>query len=96
MKKTKKQQKNKSSERDKFTVVLENIDDKITLLAENQGSLSKKFDGLETRFDKLENSVEIIKNDIAEIKFELKRKVYYDEFEKLEKRVIRLEKVLTK
>ncbi|EKE16065.1 MAG: hypothetical protein ACD_11C00047G0002 [uncultured bacterium] len=79
---------------------LENMSDGIGIIAEQQGELTKKidkleegFDGLEGRFDGLERKIDQMQGDISEIKYELKRKVGYDEFEKLEKRVMKLEKL---
>ena len=66
--------------------MLESMNDGIKIIAETQEDIVKRLGGLE-------DSLEIIKSDVTEIKFELKRKVSYDEFEKLEKRVIRLEKL---
>lgn len=53
---------------------------------EGQGILTDKVDNMQ-------QDIDTIKQDVADIKFELKRKVSYDEFEKLENRVARLEKV---
>lgn len=84
----KKNQKNESGEMFSSSEVmslLENMNDGISVLAEQQQGLLERFDGLEGKFDRMQE-------DISEIKYELKRKVYYNEFEKLEKRVLRLEK----
>jgi polyhydroxyalkanoate synthesis regulator phasin len=83
------QKKNKKGESFEFGQVmsmLENINDGIKILAEDQ--LDIKKDIKEMRGD-----ISILKEDVTEIKFELKRKVSYDEFEKLERRVIKLEKL---
>lgn len=48
--------------------------------------------GMRKDIVEMKKDIEIIKADIAAIKFELKRKVSWDEFEALEKRVLVLEK----
>ena len=59
-------------------VVLEHVDDKISLVAEQHGDIQK--------------NIEIIKTDIEFIKHGLKRKVDVEEFAALERRVSILEK----
>ena len=66
--------------------MLENMNDGIKIIAEQQQDMSKDI-------REIKEDMNIVKSDIAEIKFELKRKVSYDEFEKLEKRVVKLEKL---
>jgi hypothetical protein len=73
--------------------MLENMNDGIKVIAETQGDVIKRLDNLESDVKVVKADINIIKSDITEIKFELKRKVSYDEFEKLEKRVVRLEKL---
>lgn len=86
--------------------MLEQMSDGIGVIAEAQGEtnqrlgvLETRFDGLETRFDGLESKIDrlqedmdIVKSDVAKIKTDLKRKVDYDEFEKLEKRMLKVER----
>ena len=88
--------------------LLENMNDGIKLLAESQSHLIKKvdnletrfdgletrFDGLETRFDGLDAKVDKIQDDITDIKYTLSEKVDKKDFEKLEKRVIKLERAV--
>ena len=73
--------------------MLENMNDGIKVIAETQGDVIKRLDNLESDVKVVKADINIIKSYITEIKFELKRKVSYDEFEKLEKRVVRLEKL---
>ncbi|MGC8981683.1 MAG: hypothetical protein ACP5JU_01920 [Minisyncoccia bacterium] len=65
------------------------------ILKEHSKQISEIYKILE-RINKdifdIKRDIEIMKADITTIKFELKRKVDYDEFIKLEKRVLALEK----
>jgi predicted nuclease with TOPRIM domain len=63
--------------------------------------LETRFDGLETRFDGLEKKVgEIdarlisVQDDVIEIKHKLSEKVDIADFQKLEKRIVKLEKLV--
>ena len=85
--------------------LLEHIDDKVTLIAEQHGDLNKKADRIEKKVDNLagrldtltdvvgeiKQDVEVIKMDIEFIKHGLKNKVDRDEFAVLERRVALLE-----
>lgn len=85
--------------------LLEHIDGKVTLVAEQYTGLNdkysrldKKMDGLTKRVDNvvdmvgaIKEDVEIIKMDIEFIKHDLKNKVARDEFSVLERRVALLE-----
>lgn len=87
--------------------MLENMNDGIKIIAEDQQEMKKDIkyikndvdviksdiDVMKGDINLLKGDVNVLKSDIAEIKFELKRKVSYDEFEKLEKRVVKLEKL---
>ena len=71
--------------RDQYTVVLENIHDQFRVFG----------DGLLGVHEKLDSHTEMIgqiMTDITDIKNELKEKIARDEFAKLEKRVIILER----
>ena len=56
--------------------------------------LEGRFDGLEVKVDKLQEDMDIVKSDVSKIKIDLKRKVDYDEFEKLEKRMLKVERLV--
>lgn len=71
--------------------ILENIDDKVTLIAKQYTDLNKKVDGLVIKLDVVAEDVEVIKMDIEFIKHDLKNKVARDEFAVLERRVALLE-----
>ena len=66
--------------------MIERFDDSLKIVAENLVSVDNRLGRLETKMD-------ILQDDMVEVKFELKRKVGEDEFEKLEKRVVKLEKL---
>jgi hypothetical protein len=90
--------------------MLENMNDGIQLIAETQGDLVKKvdnmenrfdnlenrFDNMENRFDNLESKVDHLQDDVMEIKHKLADKVDLSDFQKLEKRVIKLERAYAK
>ncbi|TSC74507.1 MAG: hypothetical protein G01um101444_277 [Parcubacteria group bacterium Gr01-1014_44] len=71
--------------------LLEHIDDKVTLVAEQYTDLNKKIDRLDKKLDLVAEDVEVIKMDIEFIKHDLKNKVARDEFAVLERRVALLE-----
>ena len=66
--------------------LLEGLTDSITLIAEQHGEIVKSLDGINSKIDRLQE-------DMTDVKHELKSKVDRDEFEKLEKRVIKLERL---
>jgi len=89
-----------------FNTVVENFRSDIKKVVEvvnhRFDRVDGRMDGLEGRMDKMEGNICSMKEQIgllhegqteikAELKSELKNKVSYAEFEKLEKRVVRLE-----
>ncbi|EKE21735.1 MAG: hypothetical protein ACD_7C00143G0007 [uncultured bacterium] len=89
-------------------VMLESINDNVALIAEQHGGIISRLDGIDNRLDGIDNRLDGIDNrldsiddilgtmqiDISDIKYDLKQKVSYEEFEKMEKRVIKLEKLV--
>ena len=89
-------------------MMLEQMSDGIAVIAEQGNDTAKKidrletrfdgletrFDGLEARFDGLETKVDNLQSDVTEIKHKLAEKVDRDEFQNLEKRMIKLEKLV--
>ncbi|MBI4087461.1 MAG: hypothetical protein HY434_01380 [Candidatus Liptonbacteria bacterium] len=80
-------------------VMIEHVDDKVSLVAEQYGDIKKTLSAhtetLNTHTEmmgKLTIDVEIVKEDIEFIKAGFKRKVDVDEFAALERRVLLLEK----
>src|SRR3989338_2237745 len=85
--------------------LLEHIDGKVSLIAEQYTGLNDKYSKLEKKMDSLtervdnvvdmvgvmKEDVEVIKMDIEFIKHDLKNKVARDEFSFLERRVALLE-----
>lgn len=66
--------------------MIERFDSSLKLLAENVVDMSDRLGRVETKIDRLQD-------DMVEVKFDLKRKVDAEQFEKLEKRVVKLEKL---
>lgn len=80
-------------------VVIEHIDGKVSLVAEQYGDIKKDISGIEKTLDShtamfgsIKMDIEVIKADIAFIKGGLKKKVDAEEFSVLERRVALLEK----
>lgn len=74
--------------------MLEAMNDGIKMIAEVQSGHSEKFEQIDKRFDKLENKVDKLQDDMTQVKHDLKRKVDYEEFALLEKRLVKLEKLV--
>lgn len=74
--------------------MLEQMSDGIGVIAEDQGEIKNRLGSLEGKVDRLQEDMDIVKSDISKIKTDLKRKVDYDEFEKLEKRMIKVERLV--
>lgn len=71
--------------------MLESIDSTMKILAENHSGVISRLDNIDNRFDLVETKIDRLQDDMVEVKFELKRKVDAEEFERLEKRVVKLE-----
>lgn len=56
--------------------------------------IDNRLDGIDGRLDGIDGRLDRMQEDTTDIKHELKRKVDYEEFEKLEKRVIKIEKLV--
>ena len=74
-----------------FDVVKEDIDDKFKIVNENFNLVFEKLDSHTEMTGSMKVDIEIIKNDIEMIKNSLRKKVDWEEFETLEKRVRILE-----
>ena len=82
----------------RFEVLLEDMNDKIVVMAEQStqqtSDIKKIKETLEQnteQFEKIDMNIEIIKMDISTIKNDLKQKVNLEDFKKLEQRVAMLE-----
>ncbi len=56
--------------------------------------IDNKFDKIDNKFDKIDGKMDMMQSDITDIKFKVDKKVSYDDFKKLEKRVIHLEHMI--
>ena len=100
MTKKKKPSKLKTYSENEVVVILEDIRSQFMAFGEGQQVISDKVDGLENKFDNLENrfdnleiKVDKLQDDVTDIKHKLSKKVDLEDFQKLEKRVIKLEKL---
>ena len=64
----------------------------LTSVDQRLGRVEIRLDGVEDRLGLVETKIDRLQDDMVEVKFELKRKVDAEQFEKLEKRVVKLEK----
>ena len=85
--------------------MLESMNDGIQVLAEQHSGIIGRLDGMDARFDKmdarfdkletkvdnLETKVDSLQIDVTDIKHKLSQKVDLEDFQKLEKRLIKLE-----
>ncbi|HEY9583262.1 MAG TPA: hypothetical protein VJK09_03095 [Candidatus Paceibacterota bacterium] len=85
----------KISQKEKTSINLDEFKRHTGVLIEH---MDERFDAVNTTLTShsemigsMKVDIEVIKTDISTIKFALKRKVDYDEFAKLEKRVLSLE-----
>ena len=81
--------KEKTFKEDAVMMLLEQVDNGVGVIAESQQEIQKDVVELRAEF---KQGMADVKEELSEIKFTLKRKVDYDEFKKLEKRVLRLER----
>jgi len=80
-------------------VLIEHVDNKVSLVAEQYGDIKKTLDNHTKILDShtemigsIKMDIEVIKADVAFVKGGLKKKVDADEFSALERRVALLEK----
>ena len=83
--------KKKTYKPEEVGMLLEDIDSKVSVIAESHTTLNKKVDVLTKKVDGIAEDVGVIKLDIEFIKNELKNKVNRNEFAALERRVSLLE-----
>ena len=88
-----------SSVRDRYTVVLEDIRSQVQGVAEGVVGVHQKLEQHDKRFETIEKKLDShtamigqLMMDVAEIKHDLKQKVGRDEFARLEKRVLMIER----
>ena len=73
-------------------VIIENVDSKVGLIAEQYGDIKQTLDSHTEMIGKIAVDTAIIKEDIEFIKNGLKKKIDIEEFAALEKRVALLER----
>ena len=105
MKKQKSTTKEKTFGFSEVMSMLEGMNDGIQVLAEQHSGIIGRLDGMDARFDKtdarfdkmdarfdnLETKVDSLQVDVTDIKHKLSQKVDLEDFQKLEKRLIKLE-----
>ncbi|OGY63063.1 MAG: hypothetical protein A2745_00250 [Candidatus Harrisonbacteria bacterium RIFCSPHIGHO2_01_FULL_44_13] len=95
-----KQSKDKKIEERYFGVILENMDSKLDLLVEGRQVSDKKIDRVDGKVDDFRKEVdykfEVVFDELRIIRNELKEKVGREEFALLEKKVLKLEKVINR
>lgn len=74
--------------------LLENMNEGIQLIAEQHGGIVTRLDGIDGRLDTLEEKVDCLQDDVTGIKYTLAAKADRSEFEKLEKRMVKVERVV--
>lgn len=79
---------------DHVSIMLEGIHDAVMAFGEGQDVLSEKVEVLSEKFDVLSEKVDRMQDDITDIKYTLSEKVDRSEFEKLEKRMIKVERLI--
>lgn len=72
-------------------IKFENVDQKFEAVDKRFDGIDRRLDGIDCRLDLVETKIDRLQDDMVEVKFELKRKVDAEEFERLEKRVVKLE-----
>ncbi|EKE19771.1 MAG: hypothetical protein ACD_8C00109G0002 [uncultured bacterium] len=107
MKNTSKKSEERAFTANEVGSMIERFDDSLKILAENyvgmdqrMGRIENKLESVDNRLGNVENKLELVEtkidrlqDDMVEVKFDLKRKVDAEQFEKLEKRVVKLEKI---
>ncbi|HAR99975.1 MAG: hypothetical protein US57_C0011G0082 [Candidatus Moranbacteria bacterium GW2011_GWC2_37_73] len=73
-------------------VRLDGIDNRLEKVENRLEKVEVRLGGVEGRLELVETKIDRLQDDMVEVKFELKRKVDAEQFEKLEKRVVKLEK----
>jgi hypothetical protein len=74
--------------------LLEQMNDGIAIIAESQQETNVKIDVIDKRLINVENRLMSVEEDVIEIKHRISEKVDRDEFNKMEKRMIKLEKLV--
>ncbi len=79
---------------DKIDNRLDKMDDRFDKIDVRLDKMDDRFDKVDARFDKIDIRLDKLQDDVTEIKYKLSEKVDMKDFKKLEKRLIKLEKVV--
>ena len=71
------------------------IDEKFNKVDERFDKIDERFEGIDERLDNMQADMNTVKSDVFDIKYDLRQKVSYDDFAKMEKRVLKLEKIVS-
>ena len=82
---------NTPSKRDQYTAVLEDVRSNIKVFGEAQSAMRDQLNRVDKKLDSHTEMIGNIMIRLEEIKSELKQKVDYQDFFRLEKRVVHLE-----
>ena len=74
--------------------MLENMNEGIQLLAEQHGGIVSRLDGIDGRLDGIDGRLDKLQDDVTDIKYTLTTKADRSEVEKLEKRIVKVERVV--
>jgi len=94
MKKAEKTLPKKNISRDQNTIILEDLADQFRAFGEGMEVFSDGQKRLEEKVDRIDERLIRVEDDVVWIKHKLSEKVDRDEFQKLEKRLIKLEKMV--
>ena len=90
----------KTSNKDQYTVVLEDLSSNFKVFGENLGFVRGKVDRIDEKIDKIDSRLEIVESDLTLLKGEVAlirhNQITRDEFKLLESRVLRLEQKLSR
>ncbi|MEI8344037.1 MAG: hypothetical protein WCF93_03755 [Candidatus Moraniibacteriota bacterium] len=76
---------------DKMDARFDKMDARFDKMDARFDKMDARFDNLETKVDSLETKVDSLQVDVTDIKHKLSQKVDLEDFQKLEKRLIKLE-----
>ena len=98
MKKNKSKNKKTAFPANEVMMMLEQMSDGIAVIAEQGNENFKKLDDFKSEMTEFKSEtngkLDNLQNDVTEIKYKLSEKVDRDEFRKLEKRMLKLEKLV--
>lgn len=74
--------------------MLESMNEGIAVIAESQVGFAKRFDDIDGRLGRLETKVDVLQDDVTDIKYTLTIKADRSEVQKLEKRMVKVERAV--